>query len=156
MEHTDTHQNSQTKGILLPPPRARQQGFVSTQVFADKLIYCAACGSIVGEERICGKVGVELTMEQALQAARLCALQLLADLQEALGDLNRVKRLVRITGQVNCSDQFAFQAAVLEGSLEIFRTVLGERRAAPVCTASGANALPANAACQIDLLAEIF
>ena len=141
--------------ITLPPPPPKGGVYTPVQVFGDHLLYCSGCASTVGEESVVGKVGIDLTLEEGQHAAYLCALNLLANLQEQLGDLNRIKRLVKMLGFVNCSDQFAFQPAVINGASNLFRELFGEQKGVPARSAIGTNALPGNAACEIELLVEI-
>ncbi|WP_439653391.1 RidA family protein, partial [Pseudomonas aeruginosa] len=80
-----------------------------------------------GELRWTGKVGSELDLEQARQAARLCAARCLLALEEALGGLQRVERLLKVTGYVASAAGFVQQPAVIDAASEYFDEVLGAR-----------------------------
>ncbi|HEJ6323353.1 TPA: RidA family protein, partial [Pseudomonas aeruginosa] len=80
-----------------------------------------------GELRWTGKVGSELDLEQARQAARLCAARCLQALEEALGGLQRVERLLKVTGYVASAAGFVQQPAVIDAASEYFDEVLGAR-----------------------------
>ena len=101
-----------------------------------------------------GKVGRDLTEAQAAEAARTCALQLLAALQAEIGDLAKVKRIVRVGGFVNCTDDFTAQPKVVNGASDLLVAVFGDagRHAR---AAVGVNSLPAGAPVEIELIAEI-
>ena len=101
-----------------------------------------------------GKVGRDLTEAQAAEAARTCALQLLAALQAEIGDLAKVRRIVRVGGFVNCTDDFTAQPKVVNGASDLLVAVFGDagRHAR---AAVGVNSLPAGAPVEIELIAEI-
>jgi len=103
---------------------------------------------------ITGKVGRDLTEAQAAEAARTCALQLLAALQAEIGDLAKVKRIVRVGGFVNCTDDFTAQPKVVNGASDLLVAVFGD--AGKHARASvGVNSLPAGAPVEIELVAEV-
>ena len=101
-----------------------------------------------------GKVGREVTEAQAADAARTCALQLLAALQAEIGDLSKVKRIVRVGGFVNCTDDFTAQPKVVNGASDLLVAVFGD--AGKHARASvGVNSLPGGAPVEIELVAEV-
>lgn len=101
-----------------------------------------------------GKVGRDLTEADGVAAARLCTLQLLAALRAEVGDLSRVKRIVRVGGFVNCTPDFTTQPKVVNGASDLLVAVLGER-GKHARAAVGVNSLPAGAPVEIELIAEI-
>lgn len=101
-----------------------------------------------------GKVGRELTAAEGAAAARTCALQLLAALQAEIGDLAKVKRIVRVGGFVNCTDDFTAQPQVVNGASDLLVAVFGDA-GKHARAAVGVNALPAGAPVEIELIAEI-
>ena len=101
-----------------------------------------------------GKVGRDLTEAQAAEAARTCALQLLAALQAEIGDLAKVRRIVRVGGFVNCTDDFTAQPKVVNGASDLLVAVFGD--AGKHARASvGVNSLPGGAPVEIELVAEV-
>lgn len=101
-----------------------------------------------------GKVGRDVTEAQAAEAARTCALQLLAALQAEIGDLSKVKRIVRVGGFVNCTDDFTAQPKVVNGASDLLVAVFGD--AGRHARASvGVNSLPGGAPVEIELVAEV-
>ena len=101
-----------------------------------------------------GKGGRDLTEAQAAEAARTCALQLLAALQAEIGDLAKVKRIVRVGGFVNCTDDFTAQPKVVNGASDLLVAVFGDA-GKHARAAVGVNALPAGAPVEIELVAEV-
>lgn len=101
-----------------------------------------------------GKVGRDVTEAQAAEAARTCALQLLAALQAEIGDLAKVKRIVRVGGFVNCTDDFTAQPKVVNGASDLLVAVFGDA-GKHARAAVGVNALPAGAPVEIELVAEV-
>lgn len=103
---------------------------------------------------IAGKVGGDLTVAQGAEAAQRAALSLIANLKAELGELRRVKRIVRVGGFVNSAPGFTQQPAVMNGCSDLLVAVFGEagRHAR---TSVGVSELPLNAAVEADLVAEI-
>jgi enamine deaminase RidA (YjgF/YER057c/UK114 family) len=103
---------------------------------------------------IAGKVGRDLTEAEAAAVARTCALQLIAALKGEVGELSKVKRIVRVGGFVNCTDEFTKQPAVVNGASDLLVAVFGER-GRHARAAVGVAALPAGAPVEIELVAEV-
>ena len=103
---------------------------------------------------IVGKVGGDLTLEQGQKAAYNCMLNLLANLDAKLGDLNRIKRCVKVLGFVNCTDDFAQQPQVINGGSNLLFELFGEEKGLPARTAMGTNSCPGNIAVEIEMLVE--
>lgn len=97
-----------------------------------------------------GKVGSDVTLEQACEAGRLCALNALSVLRGHYGTLNRILKLVRLVGFVQSHPLFYEQPRVLNGASDLFKEVFGEA-GLHARTAVGVASLPANAVCEIEL-----
>lgn len=142
-------------GLTLPPAPAPAANYVPF-VISGALVHIS--GQIPMEDgniKHQGKVGADLNLEQAQAAARLCALNLLAQLKAACdGDLDRVRRCIKLGGFVNASDDFEQHPAVINAASDLFGEVFGEagRHAR---FAVGANSLPFNVAVEIDGIFEI-
>lgn len=104
---------------------------------------------------VTGKVGVDLTIEEGYEAAKLVAINQLAVLKDYLGDLNRVKRIVKVLGMVNCHPQFENQPKVINGFSDLMVEVFGNN-GKHARSAVGMNALPGNIAVEIELIVEIW
>ncbi|MDQ5977832.1 MAG: hypothetical protein QG602_804 [Verrucomicrobiota bacterium] len=142
------------QGLVLPPVSPAIANYVPA-VRSGNLVFLAGQIARDAEGRIVtGKVGRDLTEAQAAATARTCALQLLAALQVEIGDLARVKRIVRVGGFVNCADDFTAQPKVVNGASDLLVAVFGDAgRHARV--AVGVNALPGGAPVEIELIAEV-
>lgn len=106
-----------------------------------------------GELLHVGKVGVDFTVEQGQEAARVCTLNILAQTKVALGDLDRVTRFVKLNGYVNCPQDFTQHPAVINGASNLIGEVFGEK-GAHARVAMGAGSLPLNVAVEIDAVIE--
>lgn len=101
-----------------------------------------------------GKVGADLTVEEGYEAARLCALNVLAVLRQDLGSLSRIKRLVFLRGYVQADASFEKHPAVINGASELFCDVFKES-GVHARAAIGVSSLPGRAACEIELVCEL-
>lgn len=119
------------------------------------MIYLSGNGPISASgERTEGKVGVDLTTEQGYEAARLTAINHLSVLKEQIGDLNKVVRIVKVFGMVNCDASYTEHPKVINGYSEVMLEVFGER-GKHSRSAVGMNSLPWNLACEIETIVEI-
>lgn len=103
---------------------------------------------------ITGKLGSELTTEQGYEAARRVAIGLLGSLKAEIGDLESVKRVVKLLGLVNCTSDFTAQPKVINGASDFLVEVFGAR-GKHARSAVGTNALPMNIAVEIEMIVEI-
>ena len=143
------------KGITLPEPPAKGGMYTSVQEFGDKFLYCSGCGSNVGADIVLGKVGKDLTVEDGQRGARTAMLNLLANLDAKTGDLNKIKRFVKVLAFVNCTDDFEQQPQVVNGGSAVLKEIFGEENGIPARSAIGCNSLPGNAVCEIEVLVEL-
>lgn len=141
-------------GIVLPQPSTPVANFVNT-VQVGNLLFLSGNGPLKPDgEFITGKVGEDLTIEEGYEAARLTGVNQIAILKNALGDLSRVKRVIRATGMVNASPDFTEHPSVINGFSDLMVEVFGER-GKHTRAAIGMGSLPFNIAVEIDLIVEI-
>ena len=108
-----------------------------------------------GDVRYIGKVGVDFSIEEGREAARLSALNVLAQARNALdGDLDRIRQIAKVSGFVNCAPEVTGVAAVVNGASELFLEIFGER-GAHARIAVGATAMPIGVAVEIEAIMEI-
>lgn len=100
---------------------------------------------------VTGSVGTDLTVEDGQKAARLCALNILAQAKAALGSLDRIQQIVRLTGFVNSGAGFADHPKVINGASDLMVEVLGDK-GRHTRAAVGASGLPANTAVEVDAI----
>jgi enamine deaminase RidA (YjgF/YER057c/UK114 family) len=103
---------------------------------------------------IAGKIGSDLTTERGYQAARRVAIGLLGSLKAVIGDLDKVERVVKLLGLVNCTPEFADQPKVINGASDFLVDVFGDR-GKHARSAVGTNALPLNIAVEIEMIVEV-
>jgi enamine deaminase RidA (YjgF/YER057c/UK114 family) len=124
-------------------------------VRSGNLIFLAGHGPTKADgTNITGKVGKDLTIEQGIEAARITAISLLSTLQAEVGDLNKVKRIVKINGWVNCHSDFVDQPKIINGCSDLLVQVFGEK-GKHARAALGTNALPMNIAVEIEMIVEV-
>jgi enamine deaminase RidA (YjgF/YER057c/UK114 family) len=108
-----------------------------------------------GELRYVGKVGREFTIEEGRAAARLSALNVLAQASEALGgNLDRIRQIAKVAGYVNCTPDVTEIGAVINGASELFLEIFGER-GAHARVAIGAYSMPLGVAVEIEAIMEV-
>lgn len=142
-------------GITLPGAKAPIGNYVPT-VRTGNLLYVSGVGPAPGPDGTVpkGKVGQDLTLEQGYEAARLVGINLLARLKDALGDLDRVARVVKLLSMVNASPDFTQTPAVANGCSDLLVEVFGER-GRHARSAVGMAALPNNIAVEIEMIVEV-
>ncbi|WP_116105917.1 RidA family protein [Lewinella sp. IMCC34191] len=141
-------------GIQLDRPGAPVANYVNV-VRTGNLLFLAGKGPRNGAgEYIAGKVGRELSVEEGYAAARQVGITQLGVLQEILGDLNRVVRIVKVTGMVNAAEDFTQHPEVINGFSDLMVEVFGER-GKHARAAVGMASLPRNMACEIEMVVEV-
>jgi|ERR1700722_7601448 enamine deaminase RidA (YjgF/YER057c/UK114 family) len=139
-------------GLVLPNAAQPQFNYVPVVLHGDLAYVSGQLPKQDGEVRITGRVGDTVSMELAQQAARICAIQALACLAEALGSIDAVTRIVRLSGFVSSGFDFFQQPAVIDSASELMVQVFGEagRHAR---SALGVSALPRNSAVELEVIA---
>lgn len=142
-------------GITLSVPASPVANYVNA-VQTGNLLFLAGKGPKKEDgEYITGKVGEDLTVEEGYEAARLVAINQLAVLKAELGDLNRVKRIVKVLGMVNCAPGFGDQPEVVNGFSDLMVEVFGER-GKHARAAVGMASLPRGIAVEVELVVEVY
>ncbi len=141
-------------GIELPSISSPIANYVNV-VRTGNLLYLSGKGpSQKDGSYITGKLGKDLTIEQGYAAARLTAINQLAVLKNELGELSRIKRIVKVLGLVNSAADFYDQPKVINGFSDLMVLILGEK-GKHARSAIGTNALPFNMAVEVELIVEI-
>lgn len=150
----DVEEKIEEMGIALPPVPAPVANYVNA-VRSGNLVFMAGKGPSLPEGGyVTGKVGSDLTVEQGYEAARYAGMVQLAALQAEIGDLNKVKRIVKVTGMVNCTLDFANQPEVVNGFSDLMVEVFGER-GKHARAAVGMGSLPRNIAVEVEMIIEV-
>jgi enamine deaminase RidA (YjgF/YER057c/UK114 family) len=142
------------KGIVLTTPSAPVANYVNV-VRVGNLLFLSGKGPGKPDgSYVTGKVGKDLTIEQGYDAARLAAISHLSVLKAELGDLSKVKRIVKVLGMVNCTDDFKDQPKVINGYSDLMVEIFGEK-GKHARSAVGMNSLPLGIAVEVEVIVEV-
>ena len=142
-------------GIELPQATAPVANYVPYTVSGKLVVVSGQITLLAGKAQYIGKLGRDISIEDGQQAARLCALNILAHLRHACdGDLDRVKRVLRLGGFVNCTADFTEMPQVVNGASDLMVEVFGDagRHAR---AAVGVNSLPGGVAVEVEAMFEL-
>lgn len=158
-ESVDPNYNPEAKlqelGIELSTPSAPVANYVNA-VRTGNLIFLAGKGPRKADgENITGKLGADLTIEQGYEAARITGINQLSVLKAELGNLNKVKRIVKVKGMVNSMPDFTDQPKVVNGYSDLMVAVFGEK-GKHARAAVGMGALPSNIAIEVEMIVEVY
>lgn len=141
-------------GIELFPPSKPMGNYVKV-VRSGNLLFTAGHGPTKADgSNITGKVGKDLTLEQGTEAARQAGIAILSTLKAELGDLNKVRRIVKVLGMVNCTENFTDQPKVMNGFSDLMVAVFGDK-GKHARSAVGMYVLPSNIAVEVEIVVEI-
>ncbi|HEV8474942.1 MAG TPA: RidA family protein [Methylomirabilota bacterium] len=144
-----------TKNITLPTPTAPLANYVGA-VRVGNLLFVSGHGPIRdGKASARGKVGKDLSTEQAAQVAREVGLNLLATVRAQLGSLDKVKRIVKVLGMVNCTEEFGEQPKVINGFSDLMVEVFGDTIGKHARSAVGMGSLPLQIPVEIEMIVEV-
>ena len=125
-------------------------------VICGNLAYVSGHGPLKADKTlISGRVGADLDLEAGKTAARQTGLAMLASLRSELGSLDRVKRVIKVLGMVNCTPEFQDHPKVINGCSELFRDVFGADNGVGARSAVGMGSLPGNIAVEIEAVFEL-
>lgn len=151
----DPEANLQKLGIALNTPSAPVANYVNA-VRTGNLIFLAGKGPLKADgENIVGNVGADLTIEQGYEAARITGINQLSVLKSELGNLNKVKRIVKVLGMVNGTPGFTDQPMVINGFSDLMVAVFGDR-GKHARSAVGMGSLPGNIAVEVEMIVEVY
>ena len=143
-------------GITLPPA-ARPMAKYKMAVRVGNMLYVSGHGpaKLTDKTPITGRCGADLTMEQGKECARAVGLNILATVRDQLGSLDKVKRLVKTLGMVNCTAEFTQHPAVINGYSELMAEVFGDDAGVGARSAVGMGSLPGNIGVEIEAIFEV-
>lgn len=140
-------------GITLPEPAAPVAAYVPV-VIAGGLAYVSGQVSMVDGQRLKGRLGEDMTLEQGVDGARACGLMILAQLKAALGSLDRVEQIVKLGVFVNSHGDFTDQPKVANGASELMVEVFGDA-GKHARSAVGVPSLPLGVAVEVDAIVAV-
>jgi Putative translation initiation inhibitor, yjgF family len=141
-------------GIELPEPPAPVATYLGVKQIGN-LVFVSGQGPIInGKQMYTGKVGREVGMQEAYQAARCCGINLLSQLKTFLGSLDRIKQIASVKGFVASTTEFTDQPGVINGCSDLLVEVFGENGRHTRC-ALGTNVLPTDIPVEIEMIVEV-
>jgi enamine deaminase RidA (YjgF/YER057c/UK114 family) len=138
------------------PPAPRPVAVYKPLIIVGTMAYVSGHGPLKPDRSLMtGRVGSEVDAEFGKSAARQTGLAILATLRAQLGSLDRVRRVVKMLGMVNCAPDFCDHPAVVNGCSELFRDVFGEDNGVGARSAVGMGSLPGNISVEIEAIFEL-
>lgn len=150
----DPYQRLRALGIVLPPPPSPVANFVPA-VREGSLIFLSGQGPVAGNMRHSGTVGIDVSVAEAYQHARLTGINLLAVLEYSLGSLLRVKRILKLMGMVHAAPSFAEHPQVINGCSDLLIDVFGPQIGRHARSAVGMSSLPGQITVEIEMVASV-
>lgn len=147
--------NFEKLGLTLPPA-PKPLGVYKPCLVDGKYLYLSGHGTVKDDgSLIIGRIGEDLDVDAGKLAARQVGLAMLSTIKKNLGSLNRVKRVIKVLGMVNCSSDFERHPFVINGCSELFAKVWGEEHGIGVRSAVGMGSLPDNIPVEIEAMFEL-
>jgi len=148
-------QSFEQLGLKLPPSPT-PLGVYKPFLIIGNLVYVSGHGTVKEDKSlIIGRIGKDLTMEEGKLAARQVGLAILATLKANLGSFNKIKRVIKVLGMVNCVPEFERHPFVINGCSELFAQVWGAENGVGVRSAVGMGSLPDNIPVEIEAMFEL-
>ena len=149
-------ENFAALGLSLPPA-PKPLGVYKPCLIDGKYLYLSGHGTVQDDgSLIIGRVGTDFTMEEGKLAARQVGLAMLATIKANIGSLDKVKRVIKVLGMVNCTPDFERHPFVINGCSELFAKVWGEENGIGVRSAVGMGSLPDNIPVEVEALFELY
>lgn len=148
-------ENFQALGLTLPPAPS-PLGVYKPYLIDGKYLYLSGHGPVQEDKSlIIGRIGDDMDIEKGKLAARQVALTMLSTIVTNLGSLDKVKRVIKVLGMVNCTPDFGRHPYVINGASELFAKIWGEENGIGVRSAVGMGSLPDNIPVEIEALFEL-
>ena len=148
-------QNFAETGLKLPPA-PKPLGVYKPCLIDGKYLFVSGHGTVRDDgSLIVGRVGSTISMADGKLAARQVGLAILATIKENIGSLDKVKRVIKVLGMVNCTPDFDQHPFIINGCSKLFATVWGEENGIGVRSAVGVGSLPGNIPVEIEALFEM-
>ena len=138
------------------PPAPTPLGVYKPCLLVGNLVYVSGHGPLLQEKTlITGRIGEGMNADEGKRAARQVGLTILATLKKNLGSLNRIKRVIKVLGMVNCTPDFERHPFIINGCSELFAQIWGEDNGVGVRSAVGMGSLPDNIPVEIEAMFEL-
>lgn len=156
MENINAEQRFAATGLILPPAPL-PLGVYKPYLIDGKYLYVSGHGPVQTDGQLMiGRIGDDMDMEQGKLAARQVGLTILATIKTHVGSLDKVKRVIKVLGMVNCVADFTKHPYIINGCSELFKTVWGEENGVGVRSAVGMGSLPDNIPVEIEAIFELY
>ncbi|MGN6164010.1 MAG: RidA family protein [Flavisolibacter sp.] len=155
MENLTPEQRFAQLGLKLPPAPS-PLGVYKPSLIIDKHLYVSGHGTVQNDRSlIIGRIGKDLDIEQGKLAAQQVGLAILSTIKSNIGSLDKIKRVIKVLGMVNCVPEFEKHPYVINGCSELFAKVWGEENGVGVRSAVGFGSLPDNIPVEIEAMFEL-
>ena len=155
MSVNDAEERFEELGLVLPPAPV-SMGVYRPCLIEGKYLYLSGHLPVQQDgSLIKGRIGKDMDMDDGKEAARQAGLTMLSTIKSNLGSLNRVKRVIKVFGMVNCTAEFESHPYVINGCSELFAAVWGDKDGVGTRSAAGFGSLPQNVPVEIEALFEL-
>jgi enamine deaminase RidA (YjgF/YER057c/UK114 family) len=151
---SDPYERMKASGVQLPPSPRPAGSYAPGKIFGNLVFASGQTPTRDGVPAYRGRVGTDLGVEEAHAAARLAALNCLAELEAVCGDLRRVEGILKVNGYVAASEGFEEQPAVINGAGDLLQEFFGDA-GVHARTAIGVQSLPGGAPAEVELVASL-
>jgi len=156
MDNLTADERFEKLGLNLPPAPA-PLGVYKPYLIDGKYLYLSGHGPVQDDKSlIIGRIGADMNQDEGKLAARQVGLTMLSTIKTNLGSLNKVKRVIKVLGMVNCTPDFEKHPFIINGCSELFAQVWGEENGIGVRSAVGFGSLPDNIPVEIEALLELY
>jgi len=155
MKHTNADEQFALLALSLPPAPS-PLGVYKPYLIEGKYLYLSGHGPVRDDKTlIIGRIGKDMDIEQGKEAARQVGLTMLSTIRTHVGPLNKIRRVIKILGMVNCTPEFERHPYVINGCSELFAAIWGEENGIGVRSAVGFGSLPDNIPVEIEAIFEL-
>lgn len=156
MENMSSEQQFATTGLILPPAPS-PMGVYKPYLIVGNYLYISGHGPVQTDGKLTiGRIGDDIDIEQGKLAARQVGLTILSTIKTNLNSLDKVKRVIKVLGMVNCVPDFKKHPYVINGCSELFKTIWGDENGVGVRSAVGMGSLPDNIPVEIEAMFELY
>lgn len=141
-------------GLSIPEAPKPVAAYVPGVKIGDYIYTSGQIPLVNGEVKYKGKVGLDVSVEKAYEAAKICALNCLGVVKSLVGNLDEVEQIVKVVGYVNSAPDFTAQPQVINGASELLGTLFGEK-GAHARSAVGVSSLPLDSTCEVEIIVKL-
>ena len=156
MENNTASKNFEQTGLILPPA-PKPMGVYKPFLIDGNHLYLSGHGPFKTDgSLIIGQIGLDMNMEEGKLAAQQVGLSVLSTIVNGIGSLDKIKRVVKVLGMVNCKADFTKHPYIINGCSELFKTIWGEELGVGVRSAVGMGSLPDGIPVEIEAMFELY